>query len=619
MDLMHAPLSGRRTPALLALLLAALAPATQVAAQDSVSVVRQASPGFASPRATMFTFLSAVNAVAEGSQEAFRTALNALNLSGAGIDPTSEQARRTARDLWSALNRIREVEPSELPSIEELGTSETRFVYFPRPFNPVDEGILERVDVGDAVIAFERLPDGQWLFSAQTVAGASGLSRALAALPQQVAVDEAALDEPLWVQQTIPQGLRTGGFFGLRPWQWLGLAVILFLGLVTDLALRTLLAPLGRRTFKQLRGRLAERHLQETTRAVGLFATAIVWSSLIRLLVLPDPIGAIALSATGVFAVLAGAFMGWKLTDLGGEYLLHRARKTESRFDDILVPLLRKTAKLFVVALAIIYGAQNLNINIVPLLTGLGIGGLAFAFAAKDTIENLFGSVAVVLDRPFEVGDWVMVGDVEGTVEELGFRSTRIRTFYNSQVTIANATLVRATVDNYGRRQYRRWKTTIGVQYDTAPDKLLAFTEGIRELIRRHPFTRKDYYQIWCNDFADSSLNIMVYMFFEVPDWSTELRERERLFVDIVRLADQLGVQFAFPTRTLHLYREEHAPPKTAHDVPRTTTEHEAFAAGARAAREITEQQPWRRRRPGPVTFTIGRETRGDSETGGDG
>ena len=204
--------------------------------------------------------------------------------------------------------------------------------------------------------------------------------------------------------------------------------------------------------------------------------------------------------------------------------------------------------------------AQNVfGLNITGWIAGLGIVGLAISLAAQDSVRNLFGSITVLFDKPFAVGDWVKVGDVEGTVEEVGFRSTRIRTFYNSQITYPNSNLINASVDNMGRRKYRRWSTHVGVQYDTPPEKLVAFTEGIRELIRTHPYTRKDYYQVWMHQWSDSSMDVLLYVFFEVPDWNTELRERDRLFVDIVRLADRLGVEFAFPTRTVHLYQEQHA------------------------------------------------------------
>jgi MscS family membrane protein len=172
-------------------------------------------------------------------------------------------------------------------------------------------------------------------------------------------------------------------------------------------------------------------------------------------------------------------------------------------------------------------------------------------------VSNLFGSLTLLFDRPFQIGDWIQIGSVDGSVESVGMRSTRVRTFYNSLITIPNSELTTATIDNYGARQYRRFKTDIGVQYDTTPEQIEAFCEGIRELIRRHPYTRKDYYHVYLNTFGASSLNILLYCFLDTPEWSTELRERERLMLDIMKLARELGVQFAFPTQTLHMFKEE--------------------------------------------------------------
>jgi MscS family membrane protein len=426
--------------------------------------------------------------------------------------------------------------------------------------------------------------------------------------PPAEAADSTAASEanmPVWLEEEIPEALQGGGFLGLEYWQWIGLLLLIFLGVVADYGVRAVFRPVIRRGIRKLHSQVDEQSIKDAVRALGLFAGALVWLLLVKALVLSGTIREIASAAVGVYAVFTGTLTGWRFTDLAADIFLHLAKRTEAKFDDILVPLMRKTLKVFIVAFGVIYGAQNLNIDIVPLLTGLGIGGLAFAFAAKDTIENFFGSIAVILDRPFEVGDWVLIGDVEGTVEELGFRSTRIRTFYNSQVTVPNASLVRAHVDNYGRRTYRRWKTFIGVQYDTPPEKLLAFTEGIRELVRQHPYTRKDFYQVWCNDFGDSSLNILLYVFHHVPDWATELRERERLFVDIVRLADRLGVQFAFPTRTIHLYNEEHTPHQPHYEIPRGANDQDARRTGADVARAITADRPWRQEKPGPVDFGV--------------
>jgi MscS family membrane protein len=432
-----------------------------------------------------------------------------------------------------------------------------------------------------------------------------------------VTLARAQVELPSLIHEAVPESLRIGDLFGLQYWQWIALLLLIFLGVVVDQVTRLVFRPIFRKGARSFHPEVEDDTIAGAVRGAGLFAGALVWLALVRLLSLSGNTREIAHAATAVYAVLTGTLFGLRIIDLVADVFVHLAGRTETKFDDIVVPLLRKTAKVFIFAFGVIYGAQNLRINIVPLITGLGIGGLAFAFAAKDTIENFFGSIAVLMDRPFEVGDWVVIEGVEGTVEEMGLRSTRIRTFYNSQVTVPNASLVRANVDNYGRRVYRRWKTYLGVQYDTPPEKLLAFTEGIRELVRQHPYTRKDFYQVWCSDFADFSLSILLYVFFHVPDWATELRERERLFVDIVRLADRLGVVFAFPTQTVHLYKEEHAPHESAYTVPKGAHDDEAARTGLEAARAITASRPWQGERPGPVHFNEWLES--SKDRGGDG
>ncbi|MCA9794609.1 MAG: mechanosensitive ion channel, partial [Candidatus Eremiobacteraeota bacterium] len=166
------------------------------------------------------------------------------------------------------------------------------------------------------------------------------------------------------------------------------------------------------------------------------------------------------------------------------------------------------------------------------------------------------GSLTVLLDRPFSVGDWVVVDGVEGVVEDVGFRSTRIRTFYDSVISLPNSRLITAHVDNYGARTYRRYTTKLNLLYSTSPDRLEAFCEGIRELGRVHPSTRKDSFQVWVNDMSEYSLQVLVYVFWKCPDWESELRERHRFLVDVHRLARSLEVEFAYPTSKVHLDRE---------------------------------------------------------------
>ena len=154
---------------------------------------------------------------------------------------------------------------------------------------------------------------------------------------------------------------------------------------------------------------------------------------------------------------------------------MYKAQQTHNKFDDLLIPMVGKSLKVFVAVVGTIFTADNLNINVTNLLAGLGLGGLAFALAAKDLVGNFFGSLTILLDRPFHIGDWIIIGDVEGTVEQVGFRSTRVRTFYNSVITLPNALLTTTKVDNMGARRYRRMKTMLGITYDTSPEKIDEF------------------------------------------------------------------------------------------------------------------------------------------------
>jgi len=303
---------------------------------------------------------------------------------------------------------------------------------------------------------------------------------------------------------------------------------------------------------------------------------------------LPSQAEMVILVAAKFVVVGAVAWSAYRLVDIFSELMMAKAEKTASKFDDILIPLVRKSLKIFIAIMGTLFIAGNIpGLDIGSILAGLGLGGLAFALAAQDTVKNLFGSVTLLADRPFDVGDWVVIGDLEGTVESVGIRSSRLRTFYNSVITVPNGNLITANVDNLGKRTYRRWNTKLQVTYDTAPDTMEAFIEGVRELIRVHPYTRKDYYHVYLNSFGAHSLDIMVYLFFKAPDWGTELRERQRIMMDILRLAERMGVEFAFPTQTLYLTRQGESSGKP--DLPVRSKVERGMIGGRREARKITE------------------------------
>jgi MscS family membrane protein len=413
--------------------------------------------------------------------------------------------------------------------------------------------------VADGEIAIDRDANGEWLFTLETLASLSRLWDTVRDRPVLAGVEATAptdVTPGTWLQSKMPESLR-GEFMYLELWQWLGVLLIVIVGVVCG------------RIFSAITARVLERLLKKhetiadheaSVRAVEPLAAVVmvlVWGLGVFLLGLPMSIFTLYYQAIKVVAVAAVVFSAYRFADLLSDVLQRRARSTKTHYDDMLVPLVRKSIKVFVVTAGLLTVAQVLGTNLTALFASVGIGGLALALAAQDTVSNFFGSLMVILDRPFQVGDWIKTGDVEGTVEEVGFRSTRVRTFYNSLITLPNANLIKASVDNLGSRTYRRWVTRLGVAYDTPPEKLDAFCEGIRELVRRHPYTRKDYFHVYFNEFGRDALEVLVYVFFFTPDWGTELRERHRLGVDIIRLALELDVEFAFPTQTLHLRSED--------------------------------------------------------------
>ncbi len=243
----------------------------------------------------------------------------------------------------------------------------------------------------------------------------------------------------------------------------------------------------------------------------------------------------------------------YNLSDVFTKYLAVLTAKTDTKLDDQLVPLIRKTLRFFVIFMGIIIILQNNGYNVASLIAGLGIGGLAVALAARDTLANFFGSVTIFVDKPFRIGDWIKVGEVEGTVEEVGFRSTRIRTFYNSLVSVPNSNVANTDIDNLGLREYRRLKTVLNLTYSTSPEQMEAFVEGIKAVIKSNKHFRQDFYEVHFNSFGAHSLDVLVYVFFKVPDWSTELQQRHNFLLEVLRLAKEVGVEFAFPTQTLHV------------------------------------------------------------------
>mgnify|MGYP000967514240 CR=1 FL=1 len=260
-----------------------------------------------------------------------------------------------------------------------------------------------------------------------------------------------------------------------------------------------------------------------------------------------------------VYIILFAYFL-FLLLDRISQYSIESVDGAKSRFDATLIITFRKFLKVMVLFFAVTMIMDQLGIDVKMVLASFTVATAAVAFASRDAIANVFGALVLSVDRPFSVGDWVSAGGVEGNVEEIGLRSTRIRTFAKSLVHIPNNQLMNMTIDNMTSRPRQRVKASFGVTYDSSPEKMEKLVEGVREIIRANPRTYKDYYQIWFSEFSDSSLQVMLYFFIESTEWAVFLEERQRIYLDIMKLVQRLELEFAFPSQTIYFHDMSSAP-----------------------------------------------------------
>lgn len=252
-----------------------------------------------------------------------------------------------------------------------------------------------------------------------------------------------------------------------------------------------------------------------------------------------------------LFAIISLNWIVLRIIDFVALVLAYKASLTESKSDDQLVPFIRELFKI----LAIIVGAfvvlgMVFEINVLTLITGLGIGGIAVALAAKDSLENLFGSFTIFLDKPFVVGDLVKVDGIEGTIEKVGFRSTQIRSMDKSIITVPNKKMIDSALENLTLRNFRRVKFTLALTYETTPEQIKLITDDINKLINNHPNIKEESIAIF-EEFGDYSLNLMVLYFIEMMDYYPYLQIKEDINYQITKIIYKHGSNFAYPTRTI--------------------------------------------------------------------
>lgn len=408
-------------------------------------------------------------------------------------------------------------------------------------------------------IAIVRQSDGGWRFSSESIQIVPALYRNLQDAPSKarLGVDEGDLAEPGQIGRSLaPAGWRVKVLV-LELWQWAGLGALVGISALLIPLLRWLVRGLVRVQlpfYKESLSKSSERRLKSSLAALVL---AEVWHSALPYIDLPSAVEA---AMVFVLRLFSGAALAWLLTSLFDaivDVAGHVGKQgLGRRTENILIPVVRKFGKTLILLGTVLFVASAIGFNLAGVIAGLGIGGLVVALAAKDSVENLFGSFTILFDMPFGIGDWVKIGDIDGVVEEINLRSTRIRTFADSVITLPNSNLIKASVENLGQRRYRRLQTTLGLEYGTPPERVDAFCRELRDLIANNPKTRKDTIRASFFDYGESSLKVKFDCYFMTLDYAEELELRHEMMMEIYRIAERLEVSFAFPSQTLYVRKD---------------------------------------------------------------
>lgn len=225
----------------------------------------------------------------------------------------------------------------------------------------------------------------------------------------------------------------------------------------------------------------------------------------------------------------------------------------EEKFDKILIDFSLKVFQALAVITTVFLILQEWGFEVSTFVAGLGLGGLAFALAAKDLVANIFAGFVVITDKPYSIGDWIETTQTEGTVVEITFRSTKVRTFANAIVTVPNASLIDGAVTNWSRMEKRRVSFKLGVTYSTTVEQMKNVVKEIEVMLRVHPDVHQDLIFVKFNDFNDSSLDIFLYYFTTSTVWGEYLSVREDTFLKIMDILEANNVSVAFPSRSIYM------------------------------------------------------------------
>jgi MscS family membrane protein len=480
----------------------------------------------------------------QGTVLGFIRAANADNLNRAAeyLDTrrSPRQAEALARQLKVVLDR--RLASADLDQLSE------------QPAGNLEDDLapnLERVGTvssaaGKLDIQLERVQrDGKppiWLFSAATLKGIPGVYEEI---------------RPAWIERLMWKPLRDIRFLDLALWQWIVLPVALAFVLVFAwLLTRGLLAVL-RPVLFWLTGQPPGTQLARITgpvRLVVLSVALLAWLSVAT--TLPLLVRFYAGRTALAIGILGLAWLFLRLVDIVADLMRHHLRYLNQPGRIAITQLLQRLGKALVVVAGVLTLLSLGGVDLTAALAGLGIGGIAVAFAAQKTLENLFGGIMVISDQPIRVGDFCKVGNVLGTVEQIGLRSTRVRTLDRTVVSVPNGHVAAENLENYGVRDKIWFRPTIGLRYETRADQLRYVLAEVRRMFYEHPLVETQSARIRFVQFGGSSLDLEVFAYVLVTDYGRFLEVQEDLLLRIMDIIEASGTGVAFPSSTTYLARD---------------------------------------------------------------
>jgi len=356
---------------------------------------------------------------------------------------------------------------------------------------------------------------------------------------------------------------KKGGseILGVSTWKLIAFGVIILLTVFAYFAtfylIKGVLFILSRRYFHRIKEEKKRRRIIATV--VSAWICLGIFILLLPGIAIPVKVLSVFHNLLQIIRTFLLMVVFLKLADVLFLYAKDYVEKTPSKLDNQLLPIFTKSIQAIIIIGAVIYALQQMDVNITALIAGLSIGGLAVALAAQDTVKNFIGSAMIFIDKPFQIGDYIQTSSYEGTVEEVGFRSLRLRNVDRSVISIPNGNVANDTIINLGLRPMRRIQLNIGVMYSTPPSSIELYLQALRDLVQQHPHTSKTDYIIRFHNLGNSSLDMFFRVYVFASTIADELRIREELLYGIVRLAGEMEIGFAFPSTSV--YMEQTAAP----------------------------------------------------------